>query len=186
MDHEGQLIRDCQSGKLDQFAGLYELYFDKIYRFVYYRTHHQQTAEDLTSATFLKAIKNIGTLKANGSSFSAWLYRIARNCIIDHYRSARPTEDIENAWDLADETDVHRDAEVREKVRKVRELLRKFPPDQRDVVLMRAWDDMTYRDIAEALGKTEEACRVSFSRAVKKLSGLIAMVVVFLIHASKL
>lgn len=165
-----QLISACQRGDADSFGRLYDAYVRRIYDFVYYRTHHRETAEDLTSDVFLRAFAKIGDFDAAKGTFSAWLYRIARNRVIDHYRTAKPVDDIEDVWDLLRSgADVARDAEARERLRAVEGHLAALPAAQRDVVIMRAWDGLSYAEIAETLGKSESACKMSFSRAVAAL-----------------
>jgi len=80
------------------FGQLYNIFFKKIYRFIYYRTGHKEIAEDLAEDVFLKALKKISTVD-NPESFVGWLYQIARNTVIDYYREKKSTvalEDIEN------------------------------------------------------------------------------------------
>lgn len=180
-----QLIESCQRGDADAFGRLYDAYARKIYDFVYYRTHHRETAEDLTSDVFLKAFAKIGGFDAGKGTFSAWLYRIARNRVIDHYRTAKPADDIEDVWDLLRSgDDVARDAETRERLREVETHLAALPAAQRDVVIMRAWDGLSYAEIAETLGKSEAACKMSFSRAVATLrkNAPLAALLLILIH----
>jgi RNA polymerase sigma factor (sigma-70 family) len=183
-------VSACRKGDLDRFTELYDRYFEPIYRFIYFKTQHCETAEDLTSQTFLKALEHIERFK--DGSFQAWLYRIARNTVIDHYRTTRPQSDIEDAWDLDDGTNPARDAELRDLVGRVRGSLSQLPADQRDVVLLRLWDDRPYREIAEIMGKSEANCKVMFSRAVAKLrteplSALLALIAIMLTsHSSTL
>ena len=96
---EQKLIKDCLGGDLKKFGGLYELYIDKIYKFIYFKTHHKETAEDLVSQTFFKALENIKGFDPSKGKFSSWLYRIARNCVIDYYRTKKAKIDIYDTWD---------------------------------------------------------------------------------------
>ncbi len=170
---DAKLVRACQTGDADAFGRLYDAYVRKIYDFVYYRTHHRETAEDLTSDVFMKAFAGLRGFDPDQGSFSSWLYRIARNRVIDHYRTAKhakDVEDIEDVWDvLRSGEDVNRDAETRELLRDAEKLVAQLPAAQRDVVIMRAWDQLSYAEIAEILGKSEAACKMSFSRAVASL-----------------
>src|SRR6056297_2278284 len=86
---ESQAINNCQQGQLDSFNWLYERYIKKIYNFIYYKTMHQETAEDLTSQTFIKALNKINSFDSEQGTFQAWLYKIARNTVIDHYRTQK-------------------------------------------------------------------------------------------------
>jgi RNA polymerase sigma-70 factor (ECF subfamily) len=154
---------------LDNFPGLYDKYVGRIYNFVYYKTHHKETAEDLTSQTFMKAIKNLGQFSPAKGRFSTWLYQIARNQVIDFYRAKKNDANIEDIWDLSGEEDIPRDFDTAEKLKKVESYLKELRPEQREIVLLRVWEGLSYREIAEALGKDETHCRVIFSRALKTL-----------------
>lgn len=180
-----KLVRAVQAGDSDAFGRLYDGYVRKIYDFIYYRTHHRETAEDLTSDVFMKAFAGLRGFDPEHGSFSSWLYRIARNRVIDHYRTAKHAEDIEDVWDvLKSGEDVNRDAETRELLRAAEKLVAQLPAAQRDVVIMRAWDQLSYAEIAEILGKSEAACKMSFSRAVAtlRLQAPLALLIAILLN----
>src|SRR6476619_3250009 len=109
---ERAAIEASIKGDTARFADLYDAYVRAIYNFIYYKTHHMETAEDLTSETFFKALKNIHQFDTS-RSFRSWLYTIAHNTVRDHYRAARPTTDIEDVWDLAGEDNMVRDTETK-------------------------------------------------------------------------
>lgn len=164
-----QLVSSAQAGDRQAFGRIYDLYVRDIYDFLYFKTHHKETAQDLTSLTFTKALANIAGYDASKSSFVTWLYRIARNTVTDHYRTKRMTVDIEDAWDLADSTDIAHDAETAVLMANVRQHLAKLSSEQRDIITMRIWQQKTYAEIAEVMGKSEASCKVSFSRAMQRL-----------------
>ena len=183
MSSQEQIIRECQKGNLDEFTELYEQYFDKIYRFIYYKTHHQQTAEDLTSQVFIKTLENIGRFNPRKGLFSSWLYRIARNKVIDYYRTNKKEFDITGFWDLNTGEKIDYDLENKEKLEQVRRYLDKLKPEQREVIVMRIWDGLSYREIAEIIDKKEANCKMIFSRTMKKLREEIplALLIILLI-----
>ncbi len=152
-----------------EFASLYDAHVRDIYRYLYYRTQHRETAEDLTSHVFMKALDKFSSYDKTRGTFIAWLYRIAKNALIDHYRASRETLDIEDVWDLQSDTDVVRDAEALERVEKLRPYLQALPKDQRELLLLRLWDGLSYAEIAVIVGKSEDACKMAFSRVVAKL-----------------
>lgn len=151
------------------FEAHYDAYVRKIYAYVYYRTQHRETAEDLTSQVFLKALDKFGTFDESRGTFSAWIYGIARNALTDHYRASRETVDIDDVWDLKSSEDVARDVEARERVEKLRPYLQALPKDQRELVFLRLWDGLSYKEIAEITGRSEDACKMAFSRTVARL-----------------
>lgn len=166
---EIEAIKSCQQGQNESFGRLYDQYLKKIYSFVYYKTHHQETAEDLTSKTFIKALANIQSFDLAKGTFSAWLYQIARNTVIDHYRAQKNDINIDDVWDLGTENTLPQDLDTKKQLREVKELLAQLPSDQRDIIILRVWNQLNYQEIAEIIGKTETNCRMIFSRAIRKL-----------------
>lgn len=155
------------------FAEVYDAHVQKIYAFVYYRVQHREIAEDLTSTTFLKALDKYASFK--GGNVRAWLYRIARNTVTDHYRTHRPPADLETAQNVQSTNNPAHDAETRMQLEQVRAELNKLPEDQRDIVLMRVWDGLTHAEIAEVLGKSEASVKMQFSRSVRQLQSTLPL-----------
>lgn len=166
-DHE--LVRRVQNGETDLFGHLYERYVGKIYSFIYYRTQDRPTAEDLSSVIFIKALEHIGSFNVKKASFSTWVYRIAQNTLIDHYRTHKETQNIDLVANLRTQENIPLGAEVKDRLKKVQAFLETLTPFQRDVVLLRVWDDLPFKDIARITGKNESTCKVTFSRAVAKV-----------------
>jgi RNA polymerase sigma-70 factor, ECF subfamily len=164
-----KIVLSCQSGRLEDFGILYDKYIKKIYDFIYYKTTHKETAEDLASLTFFKALEKINTFDASKGTFSSWLYQIARNSVIDHYRTKKNNINIEDVWDLAGDDDLDRDLDNKEKIEKIQKYISGLKIEQREIIMMRVWQEMPYHEIAEITGQSEEVCRMSFSRAIKKL-----------------
>lgn len=166
---ENEIVLKCQSGLLEAFTQLYDLYLPKIYQFIYFKTQHKETAEDLTSLTFMKALKHIEKCNPQKGSFKTWLYQIARNTVIDHYRSLHPTQDLEDAWSLRDSTDLERETDHQLKLEKVKAYLTKLKPEQRELILLRVWGGHSFAEIGEMMGKTEASCKMAFKRTIEKL-----------------
>jgi RNA polymerase sigma-70 factor (ECF subfamily) len=177
---EQEAILKIAAGNTEAFGTIYDLYIEKIYRFVYYRTHHKQTAEDLTSVVFTKAFDKFSSFdkKAN---FATWLFRIARNTVIDHYRTKKSVSDIEEAFDLSDSTNISRDYELKEKLDHVKKYLSELAEEQRDLVIMRLWDGLSYAEIAAITGKTEANLRVNFSRVVGRMQKEMVLILILLV-----
>ncbi|HMQ02283.1 MAG TPA: sigma-70 family RNA polymerase sigma factor [Candidatus Doudnabacteria bacterium] len=166
---EQQAIVAVQSGQTEQFVVLYDLYIDKIYRFLYFRVHHKELAEDLTSQTFLQAFDKIHQYDSSKGLFGAWLYRVARNLMIDEMRRKKPTDNIENHYDLQDKTNIEADTDRQLASEAVQKLLATLPPDARELLTLRLWDELSYAEIAALTGKSEGALKMQFSRLLKKL-----------------
>lgn len=169
MTGDKELILQVQAGNADAFGPLYEKYADPVFAFVYWKVQHRETAQDITARAFMKALEGIHGLTATDDAFRPWIYTIARNTVTDHWRTNRTTVDIEDAWDIASDDDVARDAEARMRLAKVREHLKGLDQVQRDIVLLRVWHDLPYSEIAPVVGKTPENCKVIFSRVVRRM-----------------
>jgi RNA polymerase sigma factor (sigma-70 family) len=163
---EKELIQKCQQGRLEEFDKLYLLYFEKIYSFVYYKTMHKQIAQDITSETFLKALEGIKGFKTEKGSFSAWIYRIARNNVIDYYRKKDRSFSVNDFWDFKTESKIEDNKDLMIKVKKE---LAKLEPLQREIVILRIWQQLNYKEISEIVGKKEQNCRVIFCRSLQKI-----------------
>lgn len=169
-NHEEQLVVACQQGRTESFGKLYDLYIRKIYDFIYYKTMNREVAEDITSIVFTKALQNIGSYQSTETgTFAAWLYRIARNSVIDYYRSLRPNDDLADHFDLSRDERIEARTEAVLELEQVHSYLQKLPPLQRDIILMRVWQDLPYKTIADVVGKSEDNCKVIYSRAMKEL-----------------
>lgn len=171
MEEEIELVQKAQRGEKESFGALYEMYLPKIYRFVYLKVSHKSDAEDITHQVFVRAWENIGSFRFQGFPFSSWLYRIAQNAIIDFYRTSKPSLSIEetNESDLGRNDSGETAFDAKKEVRKVMEAIKKLKPDEQSVIIMRFVDELSNKETALALGKTEGAVRVIQHRALKQL-----------------
>ncbi len=162
-------VSACQAGDLTKFDAIYTENVDAVYRFLYRRTLHRPTAEDLTSTAFIKAMESIRSFDPSKGKLRAWLYRIARNSLIDHYRTSRPTASIETVWDLSGDEVASLATERGIDAGLLHKALATLSPDQREIVLLRVWEGLSHKEIADLTGKTESNSKVIFSRAVAEL-----------------
>jgi RNA polymerase sigma-70 factor (ECF subfamily) len=169
LKHEKEIVIKTQSD-LRHFTELYEMYFEKIYRYLYRKTQRQETAEDLTQQTFLNALQNFNSYHIQeGASFGSWLFRIAHNLLVSEYRQKKPAsldtiEDhsIEGEREVIEVVDKSIDAE------KLMRCMSELPPNYKEVVDLKK-EGLKVKDIADILEKTESAIKVNFFRAVKML-----------------
>lgn len=169
LDEQRKWIRQSQKGDQNAFSRLYDTHVRKIYDYIYFKTYHKETAEDLTSITFMKALEALDGFDAETGSFPAWLYSVARNAVIDFYRTRRSSIALDDVWDLAAETDVEMDACNREQYKLIHDALSSLPSEKRDLVILRLWQDLSFAEIAEIRGETEGQCKMSFYRLIDKL-----------------
>src|SRR6185436_16579582 len=152
LDGEHKLIKDAVGGKSSAFGSLYDRYHPKIYRFVLIKVGRREEAEDLTHQVFLHAWQHIGSYTDLGYPFSSWLYRIARNQIIDHYR----TKKDESAIDEVDpdhllDPDRHAaDTDLKFSFERVITAIRTLKPEYQDVLIMRFVEELSVKETAAA------------------------------------
>ncbi len=155
---------------MDQrFTEFYRLNADKVYRYLYLRLKSREEAEDLTAEVFLKALRAF-----KGEKPAAWLFKIARNTLIDHWRRVKPLlfSDFqdEEIGEIEDEgQNVHNVAHTRHQYESVVEALSALTPEQQEVIILRFVEDLPYEQVAEITGQREEAVRALQSRGIKKL-----------------
>ena len=172
---EELLINRAKKGEAEAFGLLYDRYAPKIYRFILIKTGRKADAEDLTSQVFMKAWESIGGFEFQGFPFSSWLYRIAGNSVIDYYRTFRSHQDVEDMADAIQTSEDHAgDLDLRSASDGIRSAIRLLDQDQQNVIVMRFVDELSTKEIAAALGKSEGAIRVIQHRALKNLKQLLS------------
>lgn len=180
LENEKELVVKSRNGDSQAFGVLYDHYVRRIYNFIFYKTYHKETAEDLSSQTFFKALNSIASVDPE-RSFSSWIYKIAQNTVIDHYRKDRNHADIDDIWDISDDTDILSDLDVDRNFKNAQKYLKELPQLERDIIMMRVWQEMPYKEIAEIVGKSEANCKMIYSRAIKKLRDVVPLAVLVLL-----
>jgi RNA polymerase sigma-70 factor, ECF subfamily len=170
------LVELARGGDGDAFGLLYDHYQPSVYRFVYYRTRSQTLAEDLTSETFLRALRNMSGFRWQGKDFGAWLMTIARNLCTDHFKAGRTrleqTTDDMGAHD--DATEGPENAVLAGLTNEVLlDGLKQLSDEQRDCLIMRFLQGLSIAETAEILGRTEGAIKQLQLRGVRNLAKLI-------------
>ena len=166
--YEWFLVQEAKKGDKEAFGKLYEYYLDPLYRFVFFRVgQKKEVAEDIISDVFLKAWGKLKSFKEG--NFRAWLYMIARHTVIDYYRSSSKIhigveESIPDGKGNIEDT-VIQSLTCQEIVDSMKHLTE----DQREVLVLKFVEDMSYRDIAKILEKKEEAIRALQHRGLKEL-----------------
>jgi RNA polymerase sigma-70 factor (ECF subfamily) len=166
------LVELAQRGDAEAFGMLYERYVDVVYRYVYVRVGGKQLAEDITSETFLRALRRMDSFSWQGRDIAAWFITIARNLITDNAKSARFRMEVTTADMLdADRRVDPVDQEVLDKVRDERllEAVKKLKPEQAECVVLRFLQGLTLAETAKVLGKSEGAVKQLQLRAVRAL-----------------
>ncbi|MFE9256546.1 ECF subfamily RNA polymerase sigma factor, BldN family [Streptomyces sp. NPDC006879] len=170
------LVERAQAGEAEAFGRLYDQYNDTVYRYIYYRVGGKATAEDLTSETFLRALRRISTFTWQGRDFGAWLVTIARNLVADHFKSSRFRLEV-TTGEMLDANEVERSPEdsVLESLSNAAllEAVRKLNPQQQECVTLRFLQGLSVAETARVMGKNEGAIKTLQYRAVRTLARLL-------------
>lgn len=172
LPNERQLVLQAQDGNSEAFGELYDAYMERIYRFVYFRVEDQQTAEDITSQVFLKAWNNLDRFSFNRTPYLAWLYTIAHNAVIDHYRTRKVTtalDDVQLSQQDHAEA-VENDIDLTAEMKLVKEALQMLTDDQQKVLTLKFIEGLSNHEIASHLGKREGAIRALQMRGLQALA----------------
>jgi len=172
LTNERQLVLQAQAGNSEAFGQLYDAYMERIYRFVYFRVEDQQTAEDITSQVFLKAWSNLDRFQFSRTPYLAWLYTIAHNAVIDHYRTRKVTtalDDVQLSQPDHSEA-VENDIDLTTEMQSVKTALQALTDDQQKVLTLKFIEGMSNNEIARQLGKREGAIRALQMRGLQALA----------------
>jgi RNA polymerase sigma-70 factor (ECF subfamily) len=175
-DDEHRLVEQAIEGNVEAFAALYACYLEQIYRYIYYRVADEADAEDLTEEVFVRAWEALPGFELKQHPLKSWLYRIAHNLVIDHQRRRKPVpmpegDTLVTASSAAipeESVMLAHDAAVL--VAAIKEL----DEEEQQVVILRFVEDLTHKEVAEIIGKTEGASRVIQHRALHKLKRVLS------------
>jgi RNA polymerase sigma-70 factor (ECF subfamily) len=172
---ESEWITAAQRGDRSAFARVVNLYWDRLFRWLYHLTRDRHRAEDLTQETFLKALAAVKTFRA-GSNFRAWLFRIGHNNFVNLMRAERksPQPPAEEPLVPDPAAGPVTAAADREALVQVMRAIEELPPDFRTALLLKAEEGMNYREIAAVLKTTEETARWRVFKARQKLMKVLA------------
>lgn len=174
LEVEAALIRKAQDGDGEAFAQLYRAYVQPVYRYLRLRLSDSAIAEDLTAEVFVRAVGGLDRYTDRGLPFGAWLFRIARDRLVDHYRqsSRRPVAELDETLssDLPGPGEL---AETAAALLELDEALRHLTGDQRDVIQFRFMEDWSLEDTARAMNKTVNAVKALQHRALNALHRLL-------------
>ncbi|AGG06806.1 MULTISPECIES: ECF subfamily RNA polymerase sigma factor, BldN family [Dehalococcoides] len=177
MQTERHLVELAQQKDEQAFARLYEEYFDKIYRYIALKIGNKMEAEDLTQQVFMNALRSMSSFKwQDNTPFSAWLYRIAHNQIVDYLRkkSRQPTVDIEIVAPLACADDPVETTEVNIDYEKFVKVSAKLTPAQQEVISLRFSSDLPIAEVAKIMNRTPGAVKALQHSAVSSLRRMLS------------
>jgi RNA polymerase sigma-70 factor (ECF subfamily) len=169
-----RLVESAAAGNIESFGEIYSIYLDRIYRYVIYQVRDKATAEDLSEEIFWKAWRGLAKYRWDGHPFSAWLYRIAHNQIVDYFRTNRKYQNIEME-SLAGDTDPEQELSRKQMERLLVSAVYSLPEQQRQVIILKFIEGLDNQEIEQIMGKKQGAIRMLQMRALttlrQKLSG---------------
>lgn len=168
---ESTLIERAKQDK-EAFGQLYEIYYKRIYNYVYYRTGNVEDAEDLTARIFMRAMRHIGRYKDQGVPFSAWLYRIAHNLVANWHRdnSRRKMISLEDIthWKVGSDSPEFA-TQLMEDKEALLAAIRRLPTDRQELLVFKFVERLSNAEIGNIMGRSEGAIKSLYHRTLLAL-----------------
>lgn len=163
-----------EAAKEARLAGLYDEYFDKIARYAYARTGDRTAAEDIAGEVFLKALESLKKYEERGLPMEAWLFKIAHNQVVDHFREAAKTKTVPiETVKIADKDDPQTTVETKMEMQRVTVAMNQLTAEQAEVIRLRFFSGLSSREVGEMLGKNDGAVREMQRAAMEKIRNLM-------------
>ena len=176
-DRVKELVQSAQEGRAEAFAGLYDDFYGKIYRYVLFKTGDVTDAEDITEEVFLKMLQSIRSFKWKGAPFSSWLFRIAHNLIVDHFRkkARKKTVALEAAASTtgASSHDLDSQMDLELSVQQVYDAMEGLTELQKEVLTLRFAGGLSVQETSVAMKRKENAVKALQHAAIKKLRTIL-------------
>ena len=159
MQNEESLVRRAQKRDQEAFAQLYEEHFDKIYRYIRLRIGNETEAEDMTQQVFLNALQSISSFKWKGIPFSAWLYRIAHNQVVDYLRKKKRTPVLLDESLASGDDAPQQITERKLDIERLLKATKQLTEAQREVISLRFTSELPIAQVAKIMGKSQGAVK---------------------------
>ena len=165
-----RLVARAKAGDAEAFGALFDHYGEQVHRFIASRVHSPADAEDLTQTVFVKALEALPRYEARGVPFGGWLFRLARNTVIDHVRTRHDHSGLDTLVERATgEQGPDEQTVTRHEIEAMTRALGALTDEQRDVIALRFFAGLSAREAAEAMGKQEGTIRGLQFRAIAAL-----------------
>ena len=174
MQEEQSLVLQAQKCNQEAFAKLYEQNFDKIYRYISLKVGNKTEAEDMTQQVFIKALQSISSYKWKDVPFSAWLFRIAHNQVIDYYRKqSRQSTTPLYEYMAVTNCDTEKAIEDKADIERLLTASKKLTAAQQEVITLRFAGELPIAEVARIMGKTQGAVKALQHSAIVALRKLM-------------
>lgn len=183
MSQDLKLIKLIQK-KGDKAAAntLINLYYKEIYAYVFRQTSNRELSLDLTQEIFISMMKSINDFEGKKASFKTWLYKIASNKIIDHYRSKYYKQGINigniDELEFKDTVNIEEDFLINEDAREIMEIINKMEGNIQQIIRLKIFSDMTFNEIAKVLEIKESTVKTKYYSAIKRINKILKEVLV--------
>ena len=168
---EARLVEQAQAGDSQAFARLYDAYVERVSRYIYFRVAEERDMEDLVSQVFLKAWEKLDHYQPGRSPFIAWLYTIARNLVIDHYRTNKNTLPLDEVIAMPSDVEMPDDAvQLHFDLEAMRDALQALSKDQQQALILKYIAGLPNDSIAKVMNKQEGTVRGLQMRGLQTLA----------------
>jgi RNA polymerase sigma-70 factor (ECF subfamily) len=157
-------------------ASLFEQYYDRIARYIAVRVGNRDAAEDMAGEVFLRAVESADSLASRDVPVQAWLFRVAHNLVVDHYRrnARRPVVAIDDAMEIAGATNLANEVELSMEMERVSAVMDQLNAGQQEVIALRFMGGLSSEEAGAAMGRTNGAIRELQRTALKALRALLS------------
>lgn len=169
-----ELVAQAKRGNNDAFGDIYSLFLDDIYKFVYFKVDAEEVG-DITENIFIKAWEKIGSYTKGSSNFRSWLFAIARNTVIDYYRTKKNPAPLNEAYEISDETQspfLDTERSLNKDILKT--AIAKLPENYREIITLKFVNELSNEEIENITQKQQSTIRILQFRALKKLKTILS------------
>ena len=168
-ENDARLVTAARQNR-SAFVALYRRYLPRIYRYVYRRVGNQQDAEDLTASVFTEALESLEDYREQGS-FAGWLFTIAHHRVADHHRQQRERVSLEEVTPALSDPGPGPEAQAlwRDRLERVAQALGELTPDRQEALALRFFGQLSNKEVAQVMGKSEAAVKMLVYRALRQL-----------------
>lgn len=168
-----ELVELAQQGDNDAFGDIYSLFLDDIYRFVYFKVSSEEV-EDITENIFIKAWQKIHLYNKGGGNFRSWVFSIARNTVIDHYRTKKQATSLEEVGEIADDsTSPSWSTEQSLNKEILQAAIAQLPENYREIITLKFVNELSNEEIEAVTKRQQASIRILQFRGLKKLRAIL-------------